>query len=76
MNNKTAKLLTEEERYPDGANSPTVHKEYACPCGQGKIIEECVPGFNDRFVKIECQSCFDKYVVVEGCGYLWELKEK
>lgn len=76
MNDKTAKLLIEEKRYPNGGNSPTIHKEYACPCGQGKIIEENVPGFGDRFTRIDCISCADKYTVVEGCGHIWELKEK
>ena len=29
MNDKTAKLLLEEERYEGNANTPTIHKEYA-----------------------------------------------
>lgn len=76
MNNDTAKLLLDEKRYPNGANSPTIHKEYACPCGQGKVIEERVPGFGDWFARIECKACNDKYYVVEGNGHIWELKEK
>lgn len=75
MNDKNAKLLINEERYPDGANYPTIHKEYACPCGQGKIIEERVPGFGDWFVRIDCKRCAEKYTVVQGHGYIWELKE-
>ena len=76
MNNDTAKLLLKEVRYPDGANSPTVHKEYACPCGQGKIVEECVPGFDDFWAEIECPQCKGEYRLVYGCGYRWELKKK
>ena len=76
MNDKTAKLLIEEERYPDGANTPTIHKEYACPCGKGKIVEEHVPGFNDWYARLECNNCADKYTLVEGNGHIWELKEK
>lgn len=45
MNDTTAKLLLEEEKYENGANCPTVHKEYACPCGQGTIVEARVPAF-------------------------------
>ena len=76
MNNRTAKLLLKEERYPDGANSPTDHKEYLCPCGQGKIVEESVPGFDDLYITIECPQCNEKYRPVYGCGYLWELRKR
>ena len=76
MNDKTATLLLEEERYPGGANTPTIHKEYLCPCGQGKIVEERVPGFGDWFATIECPQCRAKYYVLEGCGHIWELKER
>ena len=76
MNDKTAKLMLKEERYPHGANSPTVHKEYACPCGHGKIIEEWVVGFGDWFAHIECTTCADKYIIVQGNGHIWELGEK
>ena len=75
MNDKTAKLLIEEVRYPDGANSPTIHKEYACPCGQGKIVEERVLGFGDWVAYIDCKTCAAKYAVVGGNGHIWELKE-
>ena len=76
MNNENAKLLVEEERYGNGANSPTIHKEYACPCGHGRIVEERVPGFGDWFARLECKICAVKYTVVEGNGHIWELKEK
>ena len=49
---KKTKLLLEEKRYPDGANSPTIYKEYECFCGKGKIIEERVVGFNDHYIDI------------------------
>lgn len=75
MNNETANLLFEEERYPNGANVPTIHKEYSCPCGTGKIVEERVPGFNEWYVRLECPNCKEKYRVVEGCGHIWELSE-
>ena len=68
MNDKTAKLLIEEERYDDGANSPTIHKEYACPCGNGRIIYEEVPGFNDYFARIACPTCAAKASAVMGRG--------
>ena len=73
MNDRTAKLLVKAERFPNGANSPTIHKEYSCPCGQGKIIEEYIPGFDDRTVKIDCALCASKYSVVQGCGSIWAL---
>ena len=76
MNDKTAKLLLEEERYEGGANSPTIHKEYACPCGQGRIIYESVVGFGDSYARLDCPTCESKYYVLTGCGHLWELKEK
>ena len=76
MNDQTAKLLLEEEIYPNGSNSPTVHKEYACPCGQGRIIYECVPGFGDSYARLDCPTCADKYYVLTGCGHIWELRAK
>lgn len=76
MNNENAKLLLEEERYPDGANVPTIHKEYVCPCGHGKVIEERVPGFGDWYAYLECPTCQQKYIVLEGCGHIWELIEQ
>ena len=76
MNNNNAVLLVNEERYPNGANSPTIHKEYECPCGCGKIIEEHVSGFWDYRVWIDCAACKEKYTLLEGCGHIWETKEK
>lgn len=76
MNDRDAKLLLKEERYENGANVPTIYKEYACPCGQGKIVEERVPGFGDWFTRIECACCKNKYYILEGCGHIWELREK
>ena len=82
MNNETAKLLVEKEIVPNGYDSPnvhsvpTIHKEYLCPCGQGKIVEERVAGFDDWFARIDCKKCSEKYVVRHGCGHIWELVEK
>ena len=74
MNDSTAKLLIEENIFPNGGNCPTIHKEYLCPCGQGKIIEERVSGFHDLTVTIDCPSCQSKYDLVTGCGHIWELR--
>ena len=76
MNDKTAKLLLEEERFPDGATSPTIHKEYECPCGQGRIVEDRVPGFGDWYAQLVCPSCAERYTLVEGRGHIWELCAK
>lgn len=76
MNEKNATVLLDEDRYPNGANSPTRHIEYQCPCGKGKIIHERVVGFGDYSTWIECKRCEEKYKVVTGCGYIWELDKK
>ena len=76
MNNENAVLLLSEERYPNGANCPTIHKEYLCPCGRGKIIEERVPGFDDWYARLDCITCQEKYMLIEWQGHIWELKEK
>lgn len=75
MNNKNAILLMSEERYPNGANVPTIHKEYRCPCGCGRIIEERVPGFGDWYAWIDCALCKGKYTLIEGQGHIWEIKK-
>ena len=76
MNNKNAVLLVSEERYSNGANAPIIHKEYRCPCGAGKIIEERVPGFGDWYAWIDCTVCKENYTLIEGQGYIWEVKER
>ncbi|MBO4983940.1 MAG: hypothetical protein J6D23_07755 [Clostridia bacterium] len=76
MNDRTAKRIIKEDRYPYDANSPTQHSEYVCPCGKGKIVYEHVVGFGDFSAWIECKKCDKKYEIVMGCGYLWELREK
>lgn len=75
MNDRNAKIILDENRFPDGANSPTRHIEYVCPCGKGKIIDERVIGFHDYYSWIECDSCKNEYEIVCGCGYIWELKK-
>ena len=76
MTDRSAKILLDEDRYPDGANSPTRHIEYECPCGKGRIIDERVVGFADYCSWIDCKDCAKKYELVTGCGYIWELKRK
>lgn len=76
LNDRNATVLLSEDRYPDGANSPTRHIEYACPCGEGKIIDERVVGFGDYYAYIECRSCKKKYEIETGCGYIWKLVKK
>ena len=76
MNNENAVLLLSEERYPNGGNCPTIHKEYRCPCGCGKIIEERVAGFGDWYVNIDCLPCKEKYILINGQGHIWEIKER
>ena len=75
-NERTATVLLDEDRYPNGANFPTWHIEYACLCGQGKIVHERVSGFGDYWTKIRCEECQKKYEIRSGCGYIWELMEK
>ena len=76
MNSDNAVLLVCEERFPRGANSPTVHREYRCPCGCGKVVEESVPGFGEITVWIECAACKNKYSILKGHGHIWELTKK
>ena len=75
-NDETAKVILDEDRYPDGANIPTRHIEYVCPCGKGKIINERIMGFGENYAYFECKKCEKKYEIVTGCGHYWELEEK
>ncbi|MBE6629403.1 MAG: hypothetical protein E7624_00955 [Ruminococcaceae bacterium] len=76
LNDTTAKLILFENRYPSGANSPTAHYEYECPCKKGKIIYEAVLGFDDRYAFFECEKCEKIYDFRYGCGHFWELERK
>lgn len=76
FNDRTAKKLLSREEPPEGANHPTIHIEYACPCGGGRVIEERTPGFGDYWAMLSCPTCSERYRVVTGCGYFWELQEK
>lgn len=76
MNDKSAIKILSENRYPEGANVPTLHIEYLCPCKNGKIIYERVKGFNDDYAYIECEECKEKYAIIMGRGYLWQLEKK
>ena len=75
-NDETVTPLIDEDRYPDGANSPTRHAEYPCPCGKGRVVFEHVLGFGDTCAFIKCRRCNKKYDTVLGCGHLWELEER
>lgn len=76
LNDSNAKLISKEDIYPVSANSPTQRCTYECPCGKGKIVSEQVVGFWDYTVRIECDDCKQKYIVVTGCGHFWELRLK
>ena len=74
---KKTKLLLEENRYPDGANSPTIYREYKCFCGKDIITEERVVGFNDHFITIECEKCLLKYHdFIDLYGNKWKVYKK
>jgi hypothetical protein len=75
MNEETARLLSRDMIYPNGAQSPTECCLYTCPCGNGTIEEERSNGFNEDVVYIQCKVCAKKYRVVYGGGHRWELKE-
>lgn len=76
MNNGNAVLLVKREILSDGATSPTIRKEYRCPCGCGRIVEESVPGFCEFTVWINCGACKERYNLLTGRGHIWELTEK
>ena len=74
---KDLKLIRAYEKYPRGANSPTIIKKYKCPCGRGKIIEQNTIGFNDHFVTLNCRRCLKTYQpFVDICGDSFELSSK
>lgn len=75
-NDQTAKKIVSKDLCENGANSPTRHVEYECPCGKGKIIYEHVVGFCDFYAWIECDECEEKFEVALGRGHFWELVEK
>jgi hypothetical protein len=76
INEKTAKLISKEERYPDGANSPTLHYVYECACGKGRVERVRVIGFHDEYTQIECRACAKRYEIRSGFGYAWEFVKK
>ncbi|MBO7196219.1 MAG: TVP38/TMEM64 family protein [Clostridia bacterium] len=76
INDETARVIVNKDIYPDGANSPTIHIEYYCPCGKGKIIYERVVGFDDYYAIIKCKRCSKKYETRTACGHYWELIKK
>lgn len=76
LNDRNARVILDENIYPDRADSPTRHIEYFCPCKRGKIVEERVVGFGDYWAEIQCKECAKKYEIISGCGYIWELKNK
>ncbi len=76
LNDSNAKLLSTKELYPDGANAPTVVYTYECPCKNSTLEYVTVPGFNDRYLQINCERCKEMYKIITGCGHLWELERK
>ena len=76
FNERTAKLISKEERYSDGANSPTLRYVYECACGKGRVVHERVIGFHDEYTIIECKACRKLYEIRSGWGYAWEFVEK
>ena len=71
------KMLSRKDKYPKGANYPTVITKYKCFCGRGRIIEEDVRGFNDHFITIKCRRCLKKYQsFIDICGNKWKVYEK
>lgn len=66
---KNLPILSREEEYRDGANSPTVVTRYACPCKQGEIVEKNTVGFHDRFISLKCEKClqtYDSFISISG----------
>lgn len=56
-----------------GAGSGTTARtEYACPCGQGRIVEERddIPGFRDHSVYLDCDECRAHWRLVGGSAVL------
>jgi len=54
--------------YPDRTKTEEeygviIETEYECPCGKGKIVStsENIPGYLDRYAKIECADCKQVY---------------
>ena len=76
INEKNAKLISKEETYPDGANSPTLRYVYQCACGKGRVVRERVIGFHDDYAWIECKFCQKRYQIRTGCGYAWGFEVK
>lgn len=76
LNDSNAIKLGTTEVYPERSNHPTLHTEYKCACGKGKIIFERVPGFDDFYAFFHCPDCEEKYRFKYSCGHVWELVEK
>lgn len=69
-----AELISVKEKYPRGANHPTTHMKYVCPCGKGTVEFVRVAGFDDSYLEIHCRKCRKRYEVTYGCGHWWELE--
>lgn len=71
------KFIKRIEKYPRGANSPTIVTKYKCLCGRGKIVEHNTVGFNDHFVTLECRRCLKTYhPFIDICGDSFKLYPK
>ncbi len=74
---RTELIKKETYEMPDREKGYTLHKEFKCPCGKGKIIEEHdeIVGFREHAVWMDCPECKDKYRFDVSQGvYNWELE--
>ena len=74
-------IYQNEEWHPGyGAGDGDIeHKEYKCPCGNGKIIEEHdnIPGFREHDVYICCNKCSKLYDLDTSMGTrYWKIVPK
>jgi hypothetical protein len=70
------RLKGEEQRYPDGANCPTLVRIYECLCKKGEIEYHRVPGFDDDYFVVKCTACDKRYRYICFSGpSTWEVYE-
>ncbi|MDN3311775.1 hypothetical protein QWJ90_12630 [Microbacterium oryzae] len=71
---RTDHLASDHEGWGAGSGT-TSRTEYACPCGQGRIVEEHddIPGFRDHSVFLDCDECRAHWRLVDGSAVLEPL---